>query len=110
MVLKTGRHPGELKDSVCSPSGSTISGITILEQGGFRHNLISAVEAGSLRAYEIGLIENYDAAHEATGIGRYHAAQARAEVEMTRPQQKPDEEMTARHSDTTADQNQNRKA
>jgi len=66
MVLESGIHPGELKDSVCSPSGSTMSGVFDLEKSGFRFALINAVQTASKRAYEIGLIENYDTASEAT--------------------------------------------
>lgn len=52
MVLESGRHPGALKDDVCSPGGSTIQAIHQLEKSAFRSTLIEAVEASVLKARE----------------------------------------------------------
>ena len=54
MVLETGKHPGELKDMVTSPGGTTIAGIAALEKGAFRGTVINAVEAAFKRAMELG--------------------------------------------------------
>ncbi len=54
MVLTTGRHPGELKDAVASPGGTTIAGLHALEQAGFRGAIMDAVLAASARAAALG--------------------------------------------------------
>jgi len=53
MVLETGRHPAELKDMVCSPAGSTIEAVRMLEANGFRSAVIEAMRACDRRAFEI---------------------------------------------------------
>lgn len=45
MVLETGKHPGELKDMVCSPAGTTIEAVRVLEQEGFRGSVMSCMRA-----------------------------------------------------------------
>lgn len=45
MVLETGKHPGELKDMVCSPAGTTIEAVHVLEKEGFRGTVMDAVQA-----------------------------------------------------------------
>lgn len=48
MLIESGKHPGELKDAVCSPGGTTIEGVYALEKGAFRANAMDAV----IKAYE----------------------------------------------------------
>ncbi|MBE5838469.1 pyrroline-5-carboxylate reductase [Butyrivibrio sp.] len=45
MVLETGKHPGELKDMVCSPAGTTIEAVHVLEKERFRGTVMDAVQA-----------------------------------------------------------------
>lgn len=44
MLLDTGKHPGELKDMVCSPAGTTIEAVAELERLGFRNSVIQAMD------------------------------------------------------------------
>jgi pyrroline-5-carboxylate reductase len=54
MVQETKSHPGELKDRVASPGGTTIAGIHALEKGGLRATVMDAVYAATLKSKEMG--------------------------------------------------------
>lgn len=53
-LQETGMHPGELKDAVCSPAGSTIAGVAALEGGAFRATVMDAVISAYDRNKELG--------------------------------------------------------
>ena len=53
LMIDTGKHPGELKDMVCSPAGTTIAAVRVLEESGFRGTVIDAVEAAAERSREL---------------------------------------------------------
>lgn len=53
MIIETKLHPAELKDKVCSPGGTTISGIAALEEYGFRNAVIKAADACYKRASDL---------------------------------------------------------
>lgn len=55
MVLKTGKHPGELKDAVCSPGGTTIEAVAALEKGGLRDTIITAQRACSKKSHDMSV-------------------------------------------------------
>jgi pyrroline-5-carboxylate reductase len=57
LLLEKGLHPGELKDAVCSPAGTTIEGIKALEKGAFRHCIIEAIHEASKKMDKLGSVD-----------------------------------------------------
>jgi pyrroline-5-carboxylate reductase len=53
-VLESGEHPDVLKDKVCSPGGTTIEGVRVLEDYKVRAAFISAIQASVEKAHELG--------------------------------------------------------
>ncbi|MBQ1526183.1 MAG: pyrroline-5-carboxylate reductase [Lachnospiraceae bacterium] len=53
MVLETGKHPGELKDMVCSPAGTTIEAVQVLEERGLRAAVMEAMRVCAERSREL---------------------------------------------------------
>lgn len=54
MVLESGQHPGQLKDAVCSPGGTTIEGVRALEEHGFRGTVMDAVISAFQKNNSVG--------------------------------------------------------
>ena len=54
MVLESGIHPGELKDNVCAPAGSTIAGVEKLEEHAFRYAVAQSIVAAYERNCQLG--------------------------------------------------------
>ncbi|GIX48715.1 MAG: pyrroline-5-carboxylate reductase [Candidatus Tectimicrobiota bacterium] len=59
LVLETGKHPGELKDMVASPAGTTIAGLHALERGGLRGLLMDAVRLATERSAALGRLSDH---------------------------------------------------
>ena len=53
MILDTQSHPGVLKDAICSPGGTTIAAVAVLEKSNFRGAVIEAVRACANRSREM---------------------------------------------------------
>lgn len=66
MVLETGMHPGQLKDMVTSPGGTTIDGVHELEKGALRATVINAVRAASAKSRKLG--RRAKRAHRTSGV------------------------------------------
>lgn len=53
MVLELDKHPGLLKDMVCSPGGTSIEGVYTLEKNGFRGAIMEAVQSSALKSQDM---------------------------------------------------------
>ena len=53
LMLETGKHPGELKDMVCSPAGTTIEAVKVLEEKNFRGAVMDAVIAAAEKSKKL---------------------------------------------------------
>ncbi|MGN7398242.1 pyrroline-5-carboxylate reductase [Cytobacillus praedii] len=58
MVLETGKHPGELKDEVCTPGGATIEAVAELEKNGLRAAVLAAMESCTVKTNALAQINN----------------------------------------------------
>lgn len=54
LVKESGEHPAQLRDKVCSPGGTTIAAVKVLEEKGLRASLMAAVSAAARRSRELG--------------------------------------------------------
>jgi pyrroline-5-carboxylate reductase len=54
LALETGEHPAVLRGRVTSPGGTTITGLQVLEESGFRGTVMAAVQAAAERSRELG--------------------------------------------------------
>ena len=54
LMMEKGLHPGQLKDGVCSPGGTTIQGVRVLEERGFRAAAMDAVIATFEKSQSLG--------------------------------------------------------
>ncbi len=70
LIQATGKHPATLRDQVCTPGGTTISGLYAMEEGGFRLSLMNAVIAATRRSKELGELLQKPVLAPISGHGR----------------------------------------